>query len=285
MDEAEPRGGDPWRPWEVDLLVAAYFDILDAEARGERPNKADVNRRLQGLLPARSRGSIEYKLQNVSGVLYEQQLPFIDGYKPAANYQADLRRAVDQWLAMNRRAAESLAAYGSSVPAQPPTSGRLRDVLVERPAGRGVRREGAHLGISQGAWGALRDAEHRVLGERGERWVMELERSELRALGRTDLAERVEWTSGEKGDGFGYDVSSFEPDGQPIQIEVKTTNFGPRAPFHVTKNEVAKSEDLADTYRLYRVFEFARGPRLFIVPGAVSRHFALDPLDYLARPN
>jgi hypothetical protein len=255
--------------------------MLNAEARGEQRVKADVNLALQGLLPARSRGSIEYKLQNVSAVLDELHLPFIDGYKPARNFQSDLRDAVAEWAAGNHSIAEQLASYGDAPPPANLPSVRLRDVLVERPmATRGPRRG---LSITQGAWGALRDAQLRILGEAGEQWVNGLERAELNAAGRDDLARHVEWISRDRGDGFGYDIASFEPDGSPIQIEVKTTNLGPRSPFYVTRNEVTKSEELAASYRLYRVFDFARDPRLFVVPGSVALGFSIEPMVYEAR--
>jgi hypothetical protein len=256
--------------------------MLDAERRGERPIKAEINRELQQLLPARTRGSVEYKLQNVSAVLDEQHRTFIDGYKPARNFQAELRQAVNDWIGSNRRIAEELASYGDAPPPPVLSRVRLRDVLVERPTpGRG--RTGGRLAITQGAWGALRDAQMRSLGEAGERWVTDIERAELEAAGRSDLARQVEWTSRDRGDGFGFDVSSFQSDGLPIQIEVKTTNLGPRSPFYVTRNEVAKSEELADTYRLYRVFDFARDARVFVVPGSVRDGFAIEPMDYVAR--
>jgi hypothetical protein len=283
LDVDLPKSGESWRRWEVDALVASYFDLLNAELRGERPVKADVNRNLQVLLPARTRGSIEYKLQNVSAVLDEEHLPFIDGYKPARNFQAELRQAVLEWVRGNRSVAEELAAYGSTPPPDVLPPVRLRDVLVERPARTAMPGVRGGLNISQGGWGALRDAQLRVLGEAGERWVTVLERAELVAVGRADLAEQVEWTSRDRGDGFGYDITSFERDGSPIQIEVKTTNLGPRSPFYVTRNEVEKSEELADSYRLYRVFNFAREARVFVVPGSVKKGFTIEPSLYEAR--
>jgi hypothetical protein len=123
----------------------------------------------------------------------------------------------------------------------------------------------------------------RSLGEAGERWVTQIERAELVAAGRADLAGRVEWTSRDRGDGFGYDIASFQADGMPIQIEVKTTNLGPRSPFYVTRNEVAKSEEFVDSYRLYRVFDFARDARVFVVPGPVRDGFSIEPMIYEAR--
>jgi hypothetical protein len=273
----------------VEALVASYFNLLNAEVHGERPIKAEANRVLQSRLPARSRGSIEYKLRNVSAVLNvrpvldDEHLPFIDGYKPATNFQGDLVQAVLDWVRGNRSIAEELASYGSAPPPASLPPSRLRDVVVERPTGTARRGPRGGLYLSQGAWGAFRDSQLRSLGEAGKRWVANLQRIELEAVGRADLAGRVEWTSKDRGDGFGYDISSFDPDGSPIQIEVKTTNLGPRSPFYVTRNELAKSEELADSYRLYRVFDFAREARLFIVPGSVAQGFAIEPLDYIAR--
>ena len=256
--------------------------MLDAEIRGERPVKSEFNRRLQELLPARTRGSIEYKLQNVSAVLDEQHLPFIDGYKPARNFQVELRRAVLAWTEGHHAVAEQLASYGTTPPLVPPAIQRRADVEVSVPLNRAPGKAKAGLSLSQGEWGAIRDLQLRTLGEAGERWVTEIERQELMAIGRRDLADRVEWTAKERGDGFGYDVSLFDAAGEPIQIEVKTTNLGVRAPFYVTINEVRRSEELAPTYRLYRVFDFARSARLFVVPGSVAASFAISPLVYQA---
>lgn len=255
--------------------------MLEAELRGERPVKSAFNRQLREILTARTHGSIEYKLQNVSAVLDEEHLPFIDGYKPARNFQDELRRAVLAWKAGNHVAAEELAIYGTTTPTPDLEIRRRSEVVVPAPTGRTRSSSKSGLSLSQGEWGALRDLRLRTLGE-AERWVSEIERLELHAIGREDLAAKVEWTAKERGDGFGYDVSSFEPDGTPIQIEVKTTNLGQRAPFYVTRNEVRRSEELAPTYRLYRVFDFARAPRVFIVPGSVERSFEIAPMVYQA---
>jgi hypothetical protein len=80
-----PAAGD-WTATEVAAIVADYRLMLSAELRGERVNKAERNRALQSVV-GRSKGSIEFKHQNLSGVLYDLGLRFIQGYKPAVNYQ------------------------------------------------------------------------------------------------------------------------------------------------------------------------------------------------------
>jgi hypothetical protein len=282
VESDEPKPHESWRRWEIDLLVAAYLDMLQQEMAGGQPVKAEVNRRLQQLLPARTRGSIEYKLQNVSAVLDEEHLPFIDGYKPLRNYQADLKVAVNELLGRDRLVAEQLVTYGDEMPPVAWQAKRLRDVLVETPSSTKRAAVGG-MSITRGWFGALRDAQNRRLGQAGEQWVVDVERAELHAVGRDDLAHRVEWTARDRGDGFGYDVASFLADGRDVHIEVKTTNLGPRSPFYISRHELATSEALVDSYRLYRVFDFVREPRVFMLRGAVEHQLALDPLIYQAR--
>ena len=53
----------------------------------------------------------------------------------------------------------------------------------------------------------------------------------------------MRWVSEEDGDGAGYDIGSFAPDGQSRLIEVKTTNGWERTPFHISRNELAVADD------------------------------------------
>ena len=91
---------------------------LAAELRGERPTKTDVVRRLQAFMPARTTGSIEFKLSNISAVLEEVHEPWIDGYKPYHNYQGALRTAVLDRIRRSHRVGEVMAEYvANSLPA------------------------------------------------------------------------------------------------------------------------------------------------------------------------
>lgn len=83
----------PWDERETEALVAAYFDMLARETRGEQYSKAAYNRDIQAAT-GRSKGSIEFKFCNVSHVLAELGLSYIDGYKPRSHVQDSLRRTV-----------------------------------------------------------------------------------------------------------------------------------------------------------------------------------------------
>lgn len=58
-----------WSEEEVRLIVADYFDMLEAELLGKPFKKSDHRKTLALKLQGRSDGSIEFKHQNVSGVL------------------------------------------------------------------------------------------------------------------------------------------------------------------------------------------------------------------------
>jgi hypothetical protein len=177
--------GLPWTRFEIEAAVAGYLEMLAHELRGERYTKADVVRELSRVLPARSRGSIELKLQNISAVLHEQGREWIEGYKPMPHYQHDLRRAVLEALARQRRMGEALAEYASSpVAARQPHRLATRDVTVPVPQpGSSRRRVGTSVCLTGGPVSALRDFQCRELGIAGEEWVLGLESEQLRRAG------------------------------------------------------------------------------------------------------
>jgi hypothetical protein len=130
---------------------------------------------------------------------------------------------------------------------------------------------------------AAKDSKNRELGCNGELFVVEFERKRLQAAGRADLADQIKWVSQEVGDGLGYDVLSYTDQGQQLRIEVKTTNAGPGAPFYISANELDVWRSDPGKFRLYRVFDFAKGPKIFILEGDPDQILKLEALTYRAR--
>jgi len=76
----------PWTDEELTSAIVAYLDMLRAELNGQPYSKAEVNRQLRaGKLSTRTKGSIEFRMQNISAALYELKMPWIAGYLPAKN--------------------------------------------------------------------------------------------------------------------------------------------------------------------------------------------------------
>ncbi len=119
-------------------------------------------------------------------------------------------------------------------------------------------------------------------GALGEQFVLEDERDRLRRLKRPGLAARVEWTSLENV-AAGYDISSFEANGQPRYIEVKATAGASRR-FVMTRNEWRTATALAARYWIYLVNNVTTQPSVtrYQDPVAMETAGALtrDPLDW-----
>lgn len=283
------RGGD-WTRDEVEATVADYFAMLDLELRAEPYSKAEHNRRLQRRI-GRSKGSIEFKHGNISAVLVNFRQPFIRGYLPRQNYQALLEQVVLEWLAAHPRFFAGVADGPVLAPAARPAlpHDRRPSDLIEEPPPIVVDVDADELGDRAARFYRLdfvrRDAENRRLGRMGEEWVLEFEQRRLHdEAKRPDLARQVEWIADTRGDGAGYDIASFNADDTPRLIEVKTTGLGKHFPFMVTANEVRVSERRAGQFALYRVFDFARDPRLYVLDGALSATCRLAPTQFRARP-
>ncbi|WP_415843600.1 DUF3883 domain-containing protein [Vreelandella rituensis] len=277
------RGGWDWL--ECEFLVGDYIAMLERELVGAAYTKAEHRRVLQPKLNNRSEGSIEFKHQNVSAVLLELGLPYIPGYKPAFNYQRQLKQVVLSYLAGHQpllddvnRAADTASAvtdsqvtWDSVFDPEPPE--RVPSVAETRPSYLA-----RHINFSE------RERRNRELGQLAEAFVLDLEKQRLTTVGREDLAKEVEWSSQKRGDGLGFDIRSFDAQRDEERfLEVKATHSGKYQPFFISENERSFSNEYAAAFRLYRVYTFGTSPRLFILPGAVERHVQLLPQSYQAR--
>lgn len=275
-----------WTPQENEAIVADYLHMLVAVLRGEPVNKAEHNRDLRrAFLPTRSKGSVEFKHQNISAVLFELGYDYLDGYRPASNVQASLREVVVQQLAARPDLAKLITRFLEE-PAQALQDTELTLTLVAAPPAKepvSAVREWAALSHSPRIvdFGEI-EARNRSLGLAGEQAVLRFEHRRLWESGHRDLAEKIEHTSAERGDGMGFDVLSFEENGRERLIEVKTTRRAEMTPFFVSRNELEVSKSRETEYHLYRLYRFDHEPRLFILKGSLSATCRLDPQTYRA---
>ncbi len=272
---------DAWSDEENDRIVADYFAMLADDSAGRPYSKAEHRRALLPLLNGRSEGSVEFKYQNISAVLKGLGETWIPGYKPAFNFQMSLVDAVVRWLASNSawlhrlpdlRPAPGLRESAPIWVGSPPT-------LSNQPPPQELDQM---LHIARKFDVAGRDERNRVLGRAGEERVLAHEQAVLRSAGRDDLAGRIRWVSEEGGDGAGYDIASFTPDGQARLIEVKTTNGWERTPFHITRNELAVAEERQSEWCLFRLWNFSREPKAFELYPPLDAHVTLTATAFVA---
>lgn len=287
--------GTPGRPWtdaENDLVAADYFAMLDKQLRGEPLNKAEHNRNLQQLLPARGQQAIELKHQNISSVLHRLGLRWLTGYRPARHAQRSLSPAVVRQLLARGDLAERLMLESAPKPLEIPNRAapapgdpilHLREApmrAVAEPAG--IEECQSRL-IRRVDW-AARDKRNRRLGQLGEERVLASERARLEAADRPDLAEKVRWVAAEDGDGAGYDILSYCRHGEERLLEVKTTVGGARTPFHLSANEQACAAENPARFRIVRVYGFLDRPETFRLRPPLEDAVRLEPTEYRATP-
>lgn len=255
--------------------------MLRSDLARQDYSKAEHRRTLSPLLRGRSDGSIEFRHQNISAVLKGLGEVWIEGYKPAFNFQASLIDAVQRWLELNpgwlRQSLpqNGIPGFRESAPLwigpaptlsnqpPPPETERLRHIAMKFDV-------------------AGRDERNRALGKAGEECILQHERVTLTGTGRGDLARKIRWVSQDDGDGAGYDIASFTPEGAARLIEVKTTNGWERTPFHISRNELAVAEERRHEWCLARVWNFSREPRAFELRPPLDAHVALTATTFEA---
>jgi hypothetical protein len=114
--------------------------------------------------------------------------------------------------------------------------------------------------------------------------IVDLERRRLARAGRDDLARDVRWVAHLDGDGFGYDVRSFESDGQERLLEIKTTCGNERTPFWMSKRECDVAAEKGDIYRVRRVFHFRNEVKMFDIGPPLEARLLLTPATFMAAP-
>ena len=277
-----------WSDSEVEAAVADYFCMLRLELTGTEYNKTEHRRVLREQLNNRSNGSVELKHQNISAVLIEMGIPYIDGYKPRFNYQRSLLPAVvADYLKSNPELQHMFAADSEVTPAipsvedflsaweEPPALEDRKPPTISEP--RAIYNPG---GVNY----LEREAKNQSLGEAGEQFVLNFERARLIKAGKDSLADRIEQISVTVGPSAGFDIRSFEENGTDRYIEAKTTKYGKNTPFFVTPNELRFSRDNASRYYLYRLFKFRDTPRLFALNGSMEDRCILEPSEFIVRP-
>ena len=277
-----------WTESEVEAAVADYFRMLCLELTGHKYNKTQHRRALMEQLNNRSDGSVELKHQNISAVLIEMGIPYIDGYKPRFNYQRSvLPAAVADYLQHNPELQQIFAADSEVAPAVPSVEDFLSaweapPVPEERKVP--VVSESRAIYNPGGINYLEREARNQSLGEAGEEFVINFERARLIRAGKESLAEHIEQVSATVGPSAGFDIKSFEENGTDRFIEAKTTKYGKNTPFFVTPNELRFSQSNSSRYYLYRLFRFRESPRLFALHGRVEDQCILEPSEFIARP-
>jgi hypothetical protein len=98
--------------------------------------------------------------------------------------------------------------------------------------------------------------DNKRIGDLGELWVMKYEIDKLKQVGLHNLIDKIKHTAKDEGDGTGYDIQSFDKNGQKIYIEVKTTKGDKNSTFYITRTELERSKIEKENFFLYRLYNY-----------------------------
>ncbi len=259
-----------WSNQELQIIVADYFAMLQDEIADLPYSKTEHRHAIQPFLSHRTDGSIEYKYQNISAVMMRLGLPWINGYKPAWNYQHALAETVVNFIKQNLSFEKNFVTFSEAGVKEPhKVALRFNQLLDEPPKREGQLALEPQLAYENPIKVNYLEVEQNnsLLGKYGEELVIQYEKWRLIEAGNDSLADQVEWVAQEKGDWLGYDILSRNTNGTDRYIEVKTTKLGKDAPIFFSKNEYDFAQSNHSHYHLYRLFNFNKGPRLFMLNG------------------
>lgn len=267
-------------------IVADYFEMLAIELAGGMYSKADHRNRMAKELGLKDPDLVDVAFQQVSAVLLALGMPVVDGFRPLGGYTAALADAIYAYLENNPQLLDKLWIDADAAKVNVPVElDDSRMVLMPTPlagdhdpadAPPFLPREALDVDFRE------RESRDQALATAGQRFVLAYERARLRETGYKDLVAKIEWVAADRGDAHGYHVRSFDDDGKPRYIIVKTTNFGARQPFALRRIESAVGVEHGKQACIYRVFAFSRGARLFVLPGPFDGKLHTLPLDYCA---
>jgi len=105
------------------------------------------------------------------------------------------------------------------------------------------------------------------IGDVGEAYVLKCEKEKLINADRKDLAEKI-IPHYKNLDFCGWDITSYDENGNEVYIEVKSTTGPNFYGFIMTANEWSKahSSEIADKYKIYRVLNvLSKTPQVYII--------------------
>lgn len=118
-----------------------------------------------------------------------------------------------------------------------------------------------------------------AVGKLGEDLILKYEKECLCALGKSKLNEQVKIVSDDSS--LGYDILSYDADGQEIHIEVKSkAGMLKYLDFYITDNEYKKLKENKNHVIYYVSYLRSKSPFLFKLKGSMINESTLKPVLY-----
>ena len=123
------------------------------------------------------------------------------------------------------------------------------------------------------------------VGDAGEDYVYRFEKNKLEKLGLNELSEKIVKQYENLSSFPGYDIQSFDEEGNKIFIEVKSTKGKNKNYFEISDNEIKAAKEHGDAYYIYQVTNALTDPKISTVISNLfdykdKKKIKIDPLIY-----
>ncbi len=285
---AEP---DNWRFEESEFISEYYISELKDFLKYNTPKKLKEAKEFLMQSLHKSSKSVRLKLQHISSILVNSDLPYIEEFKPIPRADIDLidwneTLNLKKILTEKFNKKENILFFDQIADRNEFKPNYNFENLVEDKPEQDVFEkenltEKKSIKIRPKINYIEREIKNTKLGEEGEKWVIAFEQNKLQKLGLSNLVKEIIWASKDIGDGLGYDVISFNEHQEKIFIEVKTTCLGKYSAFFLTQNELKVSTNLKN-FKIYRVYDFEKETKIYVVEEDIQLQLELTPTIYRA---
>lgn len=246
--------GREWTGAELTVVVGDYLAQLEKTLAGKPVDRATHDRSVR-FVTGKSGMPVMTKQGEIAAVLSLIGLPVLKDPPPRWTYDAALLTAVEDALAA-KPALLAAAVRPDALFAAPPAI-----PLIEAAPPRPQPPDEMLARIIQRFDLATRAAEDRFLPGLGAASIVAHEARRLTDHGRPDLASQVRLARA--GDPEGCQVISFDLEGAPRLLVVKTTLGAEVAPFGLTEAEQALARARAESFRVRRVYDLLGEARFY----------------------
>lgn len=121
------------------------------------------------------------------------------------------------------------------------------------------------------------------IGYAGEIFAIKVLSNSLVEKGLKSLADKINHVSKSIGDGLGYDILTYDEQGNDIFVEVKTTTMGINSPFYMSASERQFASSHSNNFVLFRIYDFNLKSGIgdyYIINSNIDEEFEFEPNIY-----
>ncbi|MCG8436311.1 MAG: DUF3883 domain-containing protein [Gammaproteobacteria bacterium] len=255
-------------------LVTSYFEILQKDITDQVSKKMQIAKENEEKLQSITDEERKQYYQQISALLMEIGMPFLDEYRPINGSSSALELALKHFLEKNLKAISAMRKVSmhndKAVPDELEDS-KMHWVAPPKPLDYRIN------GMPKALAALHADFDFRAheyqdtsLYKDAVKFAFAYEKRRLQEVGMKNAASEIERVDDALRELTGYDIASYNDDGSERHILVKPTYYGLYFPFYLTTAELEFAKQSKGDLFIYRIVNFATTRKLFVMREGLS---------------